>query len=145
MASLTMVLRANNLNGRLRETLLAPEGAVRTDVQRRARNVRDQAKALCRQRTSHSSGRLPGSIRYTTAIPRGREEVVSQVGSDEEHAIWVEKGTGVYGPRGGRIYPKRARFMRFESNVTGGLIFAESTRGQPGKHYLRDALPAFHR
>lgn len=140
MASLTFVLRASDLNGRLRADLLAEGGAVRRDVQRRARNVRDEARHLAAERSRESSGALPRSIRYVTR-EAGGGRVAAQVGSDLPHALWTEEGTGVYGPRRTRIFPRTAPLLVFESR-SGAVIRALSVAGQPGKHYLRDALKA---
>jgi hypothetical protein len=136
VASLSFVLRTDRFN------LTAEGGAVRSDTQRRARNVRDRARELARERSEESSGALPASIRYVTVEGLGEGTVVAQVGSDLRHARWVEDGTGIYGPRGRPIKPVRAKFLVFESRRFGRKIIASSVRGQPGKHYLRDALAA---
>jgi hypothetical protein len=142
VASLTFRLLTRDLDEKLRVNLLVEDGVVRSEVQRRARNVRDRARELAEARSAHSSGALPASIRYTTAELRGTKEVVAQVGSDLEHALWVEEGTGVFGPRGTPITPRSAAFLVFESEEFGRRIIASEVQGQPGKHYLRDALSA---
>jgi hypothetical protein len=156
VASLTYVFAEQELRGRLRHDLM--EGVVRPDVQRRARNVRDRARTLCAERSKHSTGRLPRSIRYTTVQLSDPDAVVAQVGSDEKHADWTERGTGVFGPHRTPIVPTRGQFLKFRSNTIastrstrgsgafgaaqGRLFLVRSVRGQPAKHYLRDALDA---
>lgn len=142
MASFSIVIRPSNLNGRLRASLMSEKGLVRADVQRRARRVRDRARDLLNERSAEPTGKIASSIRYTTAEPRGEGRVAAQVGSDLLEADWVERGTGVYGPHATPIVPRRAKVMVFESRMTGGLVWVSQVRGQPGKHYLRDALQA---
>lgn len=144
MASLTFVIRSNDLNGRLRVSLMAEDGVVRSEVQRRARRVKDRAQNLLAQRSSHPSGELGGSIRYTTAEALGPDSVVAQVGSDLYYAAWVEEGTGVFGPLHSEIRARGGDVLVFQSETLGRKIVTPSVRGQPGKHYLRDALEAAH-
>jgi hypothetical protein len=46
----------------------------------------------------------------------------------------VQEGTGIYGPSGAPITPKRGKFLVFE--VNGQLIFARSVRGSPPRKFL---------
>ena len=137
---MSFVLKAENLNGRLRADLMAEGGAVREDVKRRAANVRDEARRLLAERADEPSGELGRSIRYVTR-EAAEGSVAAQVGSDLEHAIWVEEGTGVYGPRGAEITPRSAPLLVFRSR-SGSIIRTPSVRGQRPKRYLRDALRA---
>jgi hypothetical protein len=138
--TLKFVLRAKDLENKIRVDLLAEGGEVRSDLQRRARNVRNRAKELLATRSDNDTGSLASTIRYVT-VDRGKDGLAAQVGSDDERAIWVEEGTGVFGPHGTPIVPSRAPLLVFE-NSAGQVFRLASVEGQRGKHYLRDALDA---
>lgn len=63
-----------------------------------------------------------------------------RVGSRRYYAYWVHEGTGVFGPKHHRIYPKRAKFMRWKSKA-GPFIYRRSTAGMRGNQFLAKALP----
>ena len=53
-----------------------------------------------------------------------------------EHAKYLETGTGIYGPRHQRIYPRTAKFLSwipFHRNTPGGRVFVKSTKGMPAQ------------
>lgn len=102
--------------------------------------MRDKAKQLLRERSAHPTGKIESSIRYVTR-EAGPDTIISQVGSDLKEADYVERGTGVFGPHQQRIRVRSRGSMFFKSPQFGD-VFADSVRGQPGKHYLRDALTA---
>lgn len=140
MASLSYKIDLSALRSGVRVALLSSEGVVRQDLQRRCGNVRDQARANLRSRSKISSGRIASTIRFVTvATPDGAR---GQVGSDLPEAEWVERGTGVYGPHRTPIVPVRAKKLRFQQRRSGRVLYRDSVQGQPGKHYLEDALEA---
>lgn len=141
MASISFVFDEGRLQGRLRADLMVESGPVRSDLQRRAKNVRERARQLVGERSAEPTGELAGSIRFVTTRT-GEDSYRAQVGSDLRKAIWVEEGTGVHGPHRTPIVPTGGQFMRFRSRMFVGFISARSVLGQPGKHYLRDALQA---
>ncbi|WP_044639737.1 HK97 gp10 family phage protein [Risungbinella massiliensis] len=55
-----------------------------------------------------------------------------------KYAKWVNDGTGIYGPTGRPITPKRAKYLRFEIN--GQVIYAKSVRGQKGQKYVEKSV-----
>lgn len=158
MSSIRFVFDEENLRSRIRVDLMVPGGAIRSDVQRRALLVRERAKLLLRERSAKSTGSIASTIRFTT-VQAGPDEVRAQVGSDDPRATWVNNGTGVFGPRNAPIRA-RGQFMVFESSLSTvrkrfirgqhrivsrsprGTVFARSIQGQPGKHFLEDALSA---
>lgn len=118
------------------------EDVAREDVQRRARNVRDQARGLINSRSVDPTGELAGTVRFRTVkIPTGW---AAQVGSDLERMLWFEEGTGVFGSHRTPIVPRTARYLRFQFR-DGAVAFVTSVKGQPGKHPLRDSLAAARR
>lgn len=143
MASLTFRFRTDGVNRGLRRQLLAQDGEIRADLRRRAGRVREEARRNLRDRSDVSTGDLASTIRVATAD--GPFGPVAQIGSDHPAALWVEEGTGVYGPHRSPIVPTRGRFMRFKPRRAtrgGAFVFARQVKGQPGKHYLRDAIDA---
>jgi hypothetical protein len=118
----------------IQELLRNPAGGVARDMLRRGRNVERAAKRFVKVDT----GRLRASINTNQRIFRGRPG--ARVGSGVKYALMVHEGTGIYGPRGIRIRPRRRTFLRFQSRVTGGIVFARSVKGQRGVPYLKLAL-----
>ena len=61
-------------------------------------------------------------------------------GQPKQLSDWMRFGTGIYGPRGKPITPKRAKFLRF---TTGGrVVFAKSVRGMKPNDYVEKAWGA---
>lgn len=95
--------------------------------------VQSEARRLCPVDT----GTLRRSISF--AIEGSGTTAKARVGSNVEYARAVEEETGIYGIHHRPIVPVRAKVLKF--NVRGkGLIFAQSVKGSPGRHYLRNAL-----
>lgn len=88
-----------------------------------------------------------------------------EVGTNLKYARYVEEGTGLYGPKGSRIYPKGGKVLAWPVTgaSTGGkliamglarrkgkvvnspaknvsMIFARSTKGMPGWQYMKKAF-----
>lgn len=51
---------------------------------------------------------------------------------------YLEEGTGLYGPRRARIYPRQARVLRWADD--SGVHYAPSIRGMPAQPFMRRAL-----
>jgi hypothetical protein len=59
------------------------------------------------------------------------------LGSGKRVALWLEKGTGLFGPRRARIYPRHAKALRWNQGTTGpggNLRLTGSFRRQAGLH-----------
>lgn len=57
-----------------------------------------------------------------------------------KHALFLETGTGLYGPLHHLIYPKVAKFLAWQGwvkNTTSGWIFARFTRGMPAQPAIK--------
>lgn len=85
-----------------------------------------------RKRTPVRTGRLRESATYIIR-GRGKREMQLEVrigGKDEPKLlpVWLEFGTGIYGPRRHPVVPRRAKFLRFAGR-NGRIIFARSVRG----------------
>jgi hypothetical protein len=137
----------------------ALEGIAKKDVTGRSKAVRDLAKENVRTRSTFlKAGGIYDTLDYV--VHKTTDGYIGRVGTTSPHAKWVEDGTGLYGPRHQLITPTSRRFMTFQSNIFSRRkpkpttervafqeqsrisIFTPSTRGQRGKHYLRDALAA---
>jgi hypothetical protein len=59
------------------------------------------------------------------------------------YAKWVHDGTGIYGPKGTPIVPKKANFMRFQ--IDGKWFAKRSVRGQRPQPYLKEAAETVER
>jgi hypothetical protein len=103
---------------------------------RRGKKVEALAKTLA----PVDKGGLKGSIRTEMITRNGLP--VAKVGSRAFYARWVHEGTGVFGPYKQRIFPRRAKMLRFMPKGSGTFIFRYSVAGQKGVKYLKDALPA---
>lgn len=102
-----------------------------------AGRVESQAKRLSPVWT----GRLRTSI--DASRPRVRGLTVSAtVSTRTGYGLWPERGTGIYGPRGRVIRPRRAPFLIFRPRGLDHVIRTRSVKGQPGQHFMRDALLA---
>ena len=112
-----------------------PNGAVAKDMLRRGRNVANAAKRLAPVDT----GRLRADI--SVGVVADSVTPVVRVGNSVNYALAVHEGTGIYGPTGRPIRPRRAKVLRFKSKG-GKVVFARQVRGTRGRPYLRDALPA---
>lgn len=87
-----------------------------------------------------------GALRtsLSTELDHQHGEPYTRVGSILFYAGWVHRGTGLYGPHHQRIYPRRARYLRFTLK-NGQVIVTPSVRGQKAQPYLTDALKAVFR
>lgn len=65
------------------------------------------------------------------------------VPSKPKHAKWVHDGTGLYGPRGVLITPRKAPFMRFQ--IDGKWFAKKTVRGQHPQPYLKEAVEEVER
>ncbi len=54
--------------------------------------------------------------------------------------LFLEKGTGIYGPRKVYIVPKNKKALRWYSRRRGSYVFAKKVKGIKPKHFIEDAL-----
>lgn len=93
--------------------LISPEkiAAARMYTSKRFANM---AVAVIRRNVPKKTGNLQRSIHR---LDRGFDAVVQ---ADARYARFVDEGTGLYGPRGARIYPTHARALAWPAGVAGG-------------------------
>lgn len=83
------------------------------------------------------SGKLIGSFRRLYVGPDA-----AIIGSTARHAIFPQTGTGIFGPSGSRIYPKRGKALRFRG-PTGGFLYAKSVEGSRQRMMVpKQGIPA---
>lgn len=107
------------------------------------------AEDLMKTNVPRQTGQLAASIelhpiQYSPggAGGGGLWTVEVRVGAGVPHLQWVVEGTGVYGPRGGWIRPKRAKFMTFQKKGEPRR-FREVVAGQkPQREWIAIALYA---
>lgn len=112
--------------------LRLPGGMVYRNMERRVGRVEAEVKR-----------RAPGSMAagITVQIRRGPGGDFQGVIRSTHHAtVFVLYGTGVHGPTGQRITPRRARALRF--TVGGRIVFATSVAGQKPNNFLLEGLRA---
>lgn len=56
----------------------------------------------------------------------------------EAYALYVHEGTGIYGPKGKRIRPVRAKALMFM--IDGQPVFRKSVKGMKGRPFLKQAM-----
>lgn len=59
------------------------------------------------------------------------------------YAKWVHDGTGIYGPHGTPIVPRKAPFMRFQ--IDGKWFAKAEVQGQQPQPYLKEAVEEVER
>lgn len=82
------------------------------------------------------TGAMVNSIRKEIDIRPGRA-VVGRVLSNDEAALWVNQGTGIFGPQRTRITPRTSRFLRWPDRRGGsGFVYRRSVAGQPPNDFF---------
>lgn len=121
-----------------RDALAAPQ--VAAGIRRVAVEVFSEAELLARERAFDLGDYAEG---FEIQDPPGPGLLV--VASDEK-ALWLEEGTGIYGPKRTPIRPKRGEFLVFRlgprsqhDSRARPLIFAREVKGRPASWVMRDA------
>lgn len=125
-----------NINGSaLNRLLRSPKGPVGRDMLKRGKKV----EAAARRRINSRTGRLADSVKSKIVIANGAAGV--EVGTSLFYAKFVHDGTGIYGPAGRPIRPrKRGGALKFSTRST--TVYSAYSVGQKGTHFLRNALRA---
>jgi hypothetical protein len=114
------------------ELLYVPTGDVHNLVERTTNSVHI---ATLRE-TPTGTGAMLASIGKDIRVAPGRS-VTGIVDSTDEAALWVQQGTGVYGPTGQRITPRRSRALRWPDRRGGaGFVFRDSVAGQTANPFM---------
>lgn len=121
--------------------LSSPAGPIAKDLFRRGKKVEAKAKRNLNDRSPRrvDTGHLRSSINTQLLNVSGKPVV--RVGTNVFYAVFVHDGTGIYGPKGTYIYPKRAKYMSWKSKG-GKRVFAVRTKGMKPNRFLADAVMA---
>lgn len=90
-----------------------------------------------KQKAPIDKGVLRNSI--TNAIEGSEGNRFARVGTNIEYGVYQEYGTGVYGPKGTPITPKRGRFLVFKGK-DGNMVFARSVAGSPKREFMKKGV-----
>lgn len=99
---------------------------------------------ILKQNTPKNEGHLHGAWRHEV---NDTEAIFT---NSAKYAVWVNEGTGIFGPRKTRLYPRQAKGFLFKPDkkydgkygptiANGkykGYYFFRSIRGQKGQHYV---------
>jgi HK97 gp10 family phage protein len=81
---------------------------------------------------------LADSIKITDKHTTKKGIIRATIEAMIEYASWVEFGTGIFGPRGEPIVPKKSKVMVFP--FQGKTIAVSMTLGQPPQPFMRGAV-----
>lgn len=135
----------------IRALLTSPQGGVVRDLLRRGLLIETQAKrnlAGVGGPKRIDNGILRASINAQPVMRNGDPAVL--VGTNVKYALFVHKGTGIYGPKARRIRPRSAKALVWSSKTKyakkkgkfAGKVVVRSTAGMEGNPFLKNALPA---
>lgn len=114
------------------ELLYAPTGEVHNLVERTTNAVH----IATLQEVPVMTGDMLATIGKDIRVAPGRS-VTGIVESDDEAALWVQQGTGVFGPTGQLITPRRATLLRWPDRRRGsGFLYAKSVAGQEANPFM---------
>jgi HK97 gp10 family phage protein len=95
-------------------------------------NSTSKVQERARSRAAHRTGTLQRSIQRELKDTAGRTFV------GEKYGIFIEKGTGLYGPERRPIRAKRAKVLAF--TVGSKKVFTKSVKGMRAKPFFKPAL-----
>lgn len=75
------------------------------------------------------------------SIDAGPGSLVGSLTYHAHYALFVMRGTGIFGPTGTPIVPKTATYMVFRGR-DGALVYAKSVKGQRAQPFLAEAFRA---
>ncbi len=130
----------------IKALISSPQGGIAQNLLRRGLLVETQAKRNIAGGPSGpkriDTGRLRSSITTVMLMRNGQPAV--RVGTNVKYALWVHDGTGIYGPRGVPIRPKRGKFLRFTGR-RGRIVYAREVKGMKRNRFLLLALSVARR
>lgn len=120
--------------------LTSPQGGVYKDMFRRCVNVQTKAKKnLERPPKRIDTGRLRSDIHVQMLIVGGKP--IGRVGFNVFYGLYVHDGTGVFGPKGAPITPKKGKYLRWRAK-NGAFTYAKKVLGMRPNPFLKDAVGA---
>lgn len=119
----------------LRTLLTGPAGPVMQQINTVLRQTANAARANAPADTGQLRASIKEDIQVTGLT------IIARVYADAPHAIYQERGTGVYAGRG-PITPKRGKYLVFKPKGSKQMVFARKVRGTPATHFLLKAIKA---
>ena len=114
------------------QQLVSQHGEIGDRVSEITRRVANAARTLA----PADKGTLRSSINEEL-VARGNT-LVGRVYSDAPQATYLSQGTGIYGPGGQPIRPKRASMLVFKPKGSSEFVFTNEVKGaRPNKFMLR--------
>lgn len=148
MTSVTHKLNISQLN----YILKSQNGPVARDLIKRGARVQTRAKRNLGGGTGSGPKRIDTGLLRSTIFSElvvVNGDLRARIGSRVFYAYWIHEGTGLYGPKHARIFPRRARTLAWKNKVYGakkgkyaGWVFAKSTKGMRPNRFLTKALPS---
>ncbi|MFI6290002.1 hypothetical protein ACIBEJ_00365 [Nonomuraea sp. NPDC050790] len=129
-------VRIRNNDANLTRLLRSPQG----DVYRHVDGIMRQTAHLGRRNIRVDSGFARGQV-YHLVFPYATR-MVGRAGSYAHYSAFLDIGTGIYGPTGKPITPKRAKVLVFVPKGGSVVVFAASVKGIKGDRWLRRAFEA---
>lgn len=119
------------------------EAAVRDYSEEKARQLGEQFVEVLRDHMPRRSGALAASaeVESVEVTARGAS---ARIVVGAEYAVWVNEGTGIYGPDGVPIEPRRpGGVLVFDWPAAGGIVFTRRVSGSEPTHYWERTLEAW--
>ena len=130
----------------------SPTGPVARDLFKRGIRVQSRARKNLGGATGSGPKRVDTGLLRSTVfneLVTNGPQLRVRIGTRVFYGIYVHDGTGIYGPKGTRIYPVNGKFLVWKSSAYGakkgkyaGYAFATSTKGMKPNPFLKEALPA---
>lgn len=110
-----------------------------------ARNL-DQSRIVLRELIIAPLNQISGQLAAGVLVDAWSENgttYTSTARSLAPYSIYVDQGTGIYGPRGDRIYPTNAKALTFYWTGRGAWFSFKSVRGMQPQHFFSQPLPDY--
>ncbi|GAA2685429.1 hypothetical protein [Nonomuraea recticatena] len=127
-------VRVRNNQAALQRLLRSPQG----DVYRHVDGIMRETASLGRRNIRVDSGFARSQV-YHLVFPYATR-MVGRAGSYAHYSAYLDIGTGIYGPSGKPITPKRAKVLAFTPKGSNVVVFAASVKGIKGDRWLRRAF-----
>lgn len=97
-----------------------------------------KATNLFRARAIEKAPIRTGTLRKSILTDVSQDGESGRIYSDLDYALYQEEGTGIYGPKGSPITPKKAKYLRFKAK-SGQIIYTKRVKGVKAKKFFANA------
>jgi hypothetical protein len=111
-----------------------PRGVTQRVMQRAIDLSAIELKGNLQRNSPVDDGKMQGSWFISSAMPKFQSKVFSSA----IYTPFVNYGTGIYGPRGRKIYPKTKKFLAF--NYKGKKVVVPWIRGQKPRKFVEKSI-----